>query len=140
MMQRLDYIVHQALKGADDALMVALIHPLSTGERCYIALAANRADWLPDTYDALAAWHRLDDDWQLGLCRWRGWPEEWVVEKESELALSRLSMALDAADIPVSTLQGADALAERLQYLIEERDRLRLVLAGVVGQQEAPHD
>lgn len=67
MMQRLDDIVSQARKGADETTLDTLIRPLSTGERCYVALAADRADWLPDTYDALAAWHRLDDDWQLDV-------------------------------------------------------------------------
>ncbi|MDQ7733809.1 hypothetical protein QT231_13935 [Halomonas sp. SpR1] len=140
MTQRLDYIVRKAINGADETIMDALINSLSISERCYVALAANREDWLPDTYDTLAAWHRLDDDWKLGLCHWRDWPEEWVVERENELNMARLSMALDAAGIPVSTLPGAEAIIERLQYLIEERDRLRLVLDGVVGQEEARHD
>lgn len=130
MMQRLDDIVRQARKDADETILVTLIRPLSTGERCYVALAADRADWLPDTYDALAVWHRLDDDWQLDVCRWRGWPEEWVSDSsgDNELNLARLSMALDAAGVPASQLGGIDAIAERLQHLIEQRDELAVLL------------
>lgn len=130
MMQHLDNIIGQARKGADETTLGTLIKTLSIAERCYVALAADRADWLPGTYDALAAWHRLDKDWQREVSRWRGWPEEWVLEStgDNELSLARISMALDAAGVPASQLGGGDAIAERLQHLIEQRDELAVLL------------
>lgn len=73
---RLDALVERIANGGDaDAVGV-----LSTGERCYVALAANRYDLLPANYaDPIEAWHRLDRDWRGGVCAWRGWPGEYAL-------------------------------------------------------------
>ncbi len=58
----------------------ASIGPLSTGERCYVALAAGCYDLLPAAYDdPIEAWQRLNPDWRLAVCEWRGWPENYAV-------------------------------------------------------------
>ena len=57
---------------------------LSTGERCYVALAAGRYDLLLATCeDPIEAWHRLDTRWRGEICRRRGWPAEWAVYADS---------------------------------------------------------
>lgn len=73
---RLVALVERIANGGDtDALGV-----LSTGERCYVALASNRYDLLPTSYvDPIEAWHRLDGEWRGGVCAWRGWPGEYVL-------------------------------------------------------------
>lgn len=54
------------------------IGPLSTGERAYIALSAQRYELLPVTYtDPIEAWYRLGPAWRRAVCGWRGWPVEW---------------------------------------------------------------
>ncbi|MBK1735577.1 hypothetical protein CKO15_09830 [Halorhodospira abdelmalekii] len=52
---------------------------LSTGERCYVALATGCYELLPIGYrDPLEAWHRLDGHWQAAVCQARGWPLAWA--------------------------------------------------------------
>ena len=56
-----------------------LVSGLSSGERCFVALSANRYDLLPSFYrDPIKAWHRLDKQQQVGVCVWRGWPRQYV--------------------------------------------------------------
>jgi hypothetical protein len=44
-----------------------------------VALASERYDLLPRSYvDPIEAWHRLDSKWQLHVCQWRGWPENYA--------------------------------------------------------------
>ncbi|MBK1732903.1 hypothetical protein [Thiococcus pfennigii] len=75
MNDRLDAIIRDLLAG--DAVEIGL---LSTGERCFVALAADRYDLLPTAYaDPIEAWHRLDRDWRLAVCAWRGWPEHYAM-------------------------------------------------------------
>lgn len=53
---------------------------LSTGERCFVALAANRYDLLPASYaDPIEAWLRLEPEWRAGVCEWRGWPRSYAL-------------------------------------------------------------
>jgi hypothetical protein len=48
---------------------------LTTGERCFVALASRHYDLLPADYaDPIEAWHRLDCERQRLVCEWRGWP------------------------------------------------------------------
>lgn len=134
---RLEHIVDTLRRGLGADQEAELVGVLSTGERCYVALAARRPDLLPAPYDhPVEAWHRLDADWQRGVCRRNGWPESWVMTTKVELAvdLYRLRLALDAAGIPASTRQGLRGVEERLQALIEERDGLRMRLDGSAGQ------
>lgn len=134
---RLEQIIDALRRGVDPAEEADLVGVLSTGERCFVALSARRLDLLPMAYHhPVEAWHRLDSDWQRGVCRHNDWPESWASTTRLEIAvdLHRLRMALDAAGIPASTLPGADAIAERLQYLIEERDGLRLQIEGTSGE------
>ncbi|MCF7985791.1 MAG: hypothetical protein K9L70_15425 [Thiohalocapsa sp.] len=72
---RLDGLVQELADGADGAE----VGVLSTGEACYVALAAGRYDLLPETYrDPIAAWYRLGPDWRRRVCEWRDWPESYV--------------------------------------------------------------
>lgn len=124
---RLEDIIATLRRGVSLGKEADLIGVLSTGERCFVALSIRRLDLLPVAYaNPIEAWHRLDSDWQRGVCRHNDWPESWASTTRLEIAvdLHRLRVALDAAGIPASTLQGVDATAERLQYLIEERDGL----------------
>ncbi|MBK1722803.1 hypothetical protein [Thiocystis violacea] len=69
--ERLDALVEHLRADGDGAE----IGPLSTGERCFVALAADRYDLLPTAYpDPVEAWFRLDTRWQLEVCEWRDWP------------------------------------------------------------------
>ncbi|WP_157726449.1 hypothetical protein [Imhoffiella purpurea] len=57
----------------------AEIGPLSTGERCFVAIAAHRYGLLPPAYaDPIEAWFRLNEDWQLAACEWRDWPRSYA--------------------------------------------------------------
>lgn len=72
---RLDNLVQWIRDGAG----VESVGVLSSGERCYVALAAERYDLLPHgEADPIEAWYRLDADWRAGVCRWRGWPESYA--------------------------------------------------------------
>lgn len=52
---------------------------LSTGERCYVALATNRYDLLPANYaDPIEAWYRLEPDLRASVASWRGWPSSYA--------------------------------------------------------------
>lgn len=75
MNERLDNLVQLLCNGGDaDAVGV-----LSTGERCYVALASNRYDLLPTSYaDPIEAWNRLGLAEQLTVCDWRGWPKSYA--------------------------------------------------------------
>jgi|GEM_PF-2970300 len=128
---RLEDIVDTLRRGIGADQEADLVGVLSTGERCYVALAARRIDLLPAAYShPVEAWHRLDADWQRAICRHNDWPESWASTTRLEIAvnLHRLRIALDAAGVPASTLQGTDGIAERLQYLVEERDGLQMRL------------
>ncbi|KWC96602.1 hypothetical protein [Burkholderia stagnalis] len=61
----LDGLAEAVREGRDDAL-----GGLSTGERIYCALAANRADLLPAGYTIVQAFARLDDDTAALVDRW----------------------------------------------------------------------
>jgi hypothetical protein len=61
----LDEIAEIVRNGHDDAA-----GGLSTGERIYVALAANRADLLPADYTIVQAIARLDDDTAALVARW----------------------------------------------------------------------
>ncbi|WP_445005167.1 hypothetical protein [Halomonas mongoliensis] len=138
---RLEGIVDTLRCGVSAEQEADLVGVLSTGERCYVALAARRADLLPEAYwHPVEAWHRLDADWQRAVCRHNDWPESWVSTTRLEIAvnLHRLRIALDAAGVPASTLQGAEGIAERLQYLVEERDGLQLQLESRMPGGDAP--
>ena len=75
MNERLDALVERITRG-DDGDVVGV---LSTGERCYVALAANRYELLPANYaDPIEAWCRLDMEWRGGVCAWRGWSLAYV--------------------------------------------------------------
>lgn len=75
MNERLHTLVKQILDGGNDDL----VGVLPTGERCFVALAANRYDLLPSSYtDPIEAWHQLDRDFQIGICVWRGWPRHYM--------------------------------------------------------------
>ncbi len=69
-MNRFDYLDGIAKQVAGGRL--AAFRPLSTGERLYVALAANRADLLStDGYTIVQAWNRVDEDWARELMsRW----------------------------------------------------------------------
>lgn len=71
MNERLDRLVQHLNDGGNpDA-----VRGLSTGERCFVALAADRYDLLPANYaDPIEAWQRLEPDWRHEVCEWRGWP------------------------------------------------------------------
>ncbi len=72
MNERLDTLAEAILAGKDDGF----VGVLSTGERCFLALATARYDLLPTAYvDPIEAWHRLDQDWRGAICSWRGWPD-----------------------------------------------------------------
>jgi hypothetical protein len=61
----LDAIAEAVRDGHDDAA-----GGISTGERIYVALAANRADLLPAGYTLVQAIARLDDDTAALVARW----------------------------------------------------------------------
>ncbi|SEF14481.1 MULTISPECIES: hypothetical protein [Pseudomonadota] len=61
----LDSLAEAVRAGQADALA-----GLSTGERIYCALAANRADLLPAGYTIVQAFARLDDDATALMNRW----------------------------------------------------------------------
>jgi len=72
---RLDDMVQSIRDGA----CTKSVGVLSSGERCYVALAAGRYDLLPDgDADPIEAWYRLDSDWRAGVCQWRAWPETYA--------------------------------------------------------------
>jgi hypothetical protein len=72
MKARLDRMVQTILNENDDAF----VGVLSTGERCFVALATGRYDLLPGNYaDPIEAWNRLDAELRPLVCRWRGWPD-----------------------------------------------------------------
>jgi hypothetical protein len=60
----LDELAEATRNGAD------VLGGLSTGERIYAALAANRADLLPADYTIVQAFARLDDDTAALIDRW----------------------------------------------------------------------
>jgi hypothetical protein len=71
----LNNLVQTIRNGGDDSPVGAL----STAELCFVAIAAERYDLLPATFgDPIEAWHRLDPDWRLAVCGWRGWPETYA--------------------------------------------------------------
>jgi hypothetical protein len=75
MSERLHALVNHILNGGDEEA----VGVLSTGEHCFVALAANRYDLLPENYrDPIEAWHRLDQEEQVSVCVWRGWPRRYV--------------------------------------------------------------
>ena len=75
MNDRLNNLVQHVTGGGD----TAPVGVLSTGEKCYVALAANAYDLLPTAYaDPIEAWNRLDVDWRLAVCDWRGWPNRYA--------------------------------------------------------------
>jgi len=77
MNERLDAMVEAIVKGKDDDC----VGVLSTGERCFVALAAARYDLLPAAYDdPIEAWNRLDHEWRGQVCEWRGWPRNYARE------------------------------------------------------------
>lgn len=65
-LDHLDEIAAEVRNGLDDR-----VGPLSTGERLYVSLAANRLDLMPD-YTIAQALNRLDEDDIAELInRWR---------------------------------------------------------------------
>jgi hypothetical protein len=71
-----DLVEHIRAGGDPDAL-----GGLSTGQRCFVALAAQRYDLLPATYDdPIEAWQRLEPEWRIGVCHWREWPRSYVYD------------------------------------------------------------
>jgi hypothetical protein len=68
----LDGLVFRLMTGEDDC-----IGALSSGERLYVILAANRADLLAGMdYTIVQAINRLDDDWLSAVRRrWQATPE-----------------------------------------------------------------
>ena len=71
MIERLDKLVEHIRVDGD----AGVVGVLSTGESCYVALAAERYDLLPHSCeDPIEAWYRLDDDLRRNVCLWRGWP------------------------------------------------------------------
>lgn len=75
MNKRLNRLVEQLQAGGDQSP----IGVLSTGERCYVVMAANRYDLLPTCYaDPIEAWNRLEPAWRQGVCEWRGWPKSYA--------------------------------------------------------------
>lgn len=75
MTARLDGMVQTILNGKDESF----VGVLSTGERCFVALASKRYDLLPANYaDPIEAWHRLDGEWRRLVCEWRGWPNSYA--------------------------------------------------------------
>ena len=136
MNQRLDCIVDAACSGATEIRLADSVGVLSTGERCYVALATQRYEWLPEAYnDPIEAWQRLGPEGQRAVCHWRDWPSSWASGSEDGLAgaLHRLGFALDDAGVPPSSRPGLDAVVERLQHLVEQRDALRLWLEEYGG-------
>lgn len=75
MRERLDSIAQQVAPARSDEAAQGL----STGERCYVALASGRYDLLPAAYpDPIEAWFRLEEDWRRGVCFQRNWPLDWA--------------------------------------------------------------
>ena len=103
---------------------------LSAGQRCYVALAADRYDILPHAYDPVEAWHRLGPDWQQAVCLWRGWPEDWTRLGTLREEVGRVCVVLDAAGVPGRGGAGLHALAGRVRWLTE---RLRQVASDHGG-------
>lgn len=67
-LDRLDDIAERLRHGGDRGFWV-----LSSGERAYVSLAANRADLLKmDGHTIVSAWARVGQEWQTELSsRWR---------------------------------------------------------------------
>jgi len=75
MNQGLDSMVQAIINGKD----TSFIRVLSTGERCFVALASRRYDLLPGNYnDPIEAWNRLDGPLRRQVCEWRGWPDSYA--------------------------------------------------------------
>ncbi len=71
--------LYSLVKQIIDNDVESLVSGLSSDERCFVALSANRYDLLPSFYrDPIKAWHRLDKQQQAGVCVWRGWPRAYV--------------------------------------------------------------
>ena len=120
MRKELDVIVGRVRRG--DAGMAEArreIGTLSAGQRCYIALASGCYDLLPDTFDAVEAWHRLDSVWQHAVCRWRGWPEDWTRLGAFTEELARVRVILDAAGVPAGCATGRARPADRVRWLAD---------------------
>lgn len=62
---RFDSLAHRVRETGDGGSL----GPLSTGERIYVALAADRPDLLPSGHSIVSAFVRLDDDWREELLR-----------------------------------------------------------------------
>jgi hypothetical protein len=75
MKSQLDYLDEMAARVAKGGAKA--IGPLSTGERLYVILAANRGDLLEEYgYTIAHAIYRLGDDWTAELqTRWRFRPD-----------------------------------------------------------------
>ena len=74
MNNRLSSLVRRCLNGA---VQNSELNVLSSGERAYVALAANKYELLDDP---VCAWHQLSGQWQRAVCDWRGWPTDWACE------------------------------------------------------------
>lgn len=123
---RLEAIIATLRRGVPEEQEADLVGVLSTGERCFVALCARRADLLPAAYAfPVEAWHRLDSDWQRAVCRHNDWPESWATSGRLEIAvdLRRLHQLLDAAGVAPEGECGLADLEIRLQTLIERQSR-----------------
>ena len=73
--EHLDGITMDLANGADAGVAAHL----SSGERCYVALAARRYELLPPAHDdPVEAWYRLSPEGRAAVCRARGWPLAWA--------------------------------------------------------------
>lgn len=111
---------------------------MSSGEVCYIALAARRYDLLASHVDPLEAWYRLPPEWRAAVCRWRGWPEEWGGPAREEMELRRVWGTLDAAGVPSGGCPMLHTPAGRVRWLLERYAEARGALQDLYDFQNGP--
>lgn len=123
--------------GADEAQLQAWLAEMTGEQRCITALQLDRYDLLPeDRRNPIEAWFSLDANKQRSICSAKGWSPFWA---QSRVDTGSLQRTLDQANVPTVVKGRGDGLVDqvdRVQYLAEQRDLLRLW----VGQYGAHDD
>lgn len=123
--------------GVDEQQLQAWLREMSEEQRCITALTIDRHDLIPDSRgNPIEAWFSLDANKQRGICSAHGWSPFWA---QSPVDVESLQRALNQANIPAAVMGRGDGLAdqvERVRYLAEQRDLLRLWV-GQYGDHES---
>lgn len=120
-------IIQKIRGGLDEEQLQAWLEEMTEEQRCITALQLDRYDLLPESRDnPIEAWFSLDTNKQRGICSAKGWSPFWA---QSQVDIHSLQRTLDQANVPAVVKARGDGLVDqvdRVQYLAEQRDLLRL--------------